>query len=178
MLVNTSQWPERREMESKLNPNPQGCLAKALPDEPFFVLLARDCCAQDAIRFWADQRAQLGVEGDRRQDAEQLTEALETAEAMEQWREANEGRWRGEQPTWGTEAVAEAIESLLCAIVGTPVEGQEGDQPFAEGMLALELALARRILACDPTDALRLGSISIVARHVTTYVRNGGRASG
>ena len=81
-------------METKANPNPNGCLARALPDEPFLVLLARDPCAPIAIRFWADQRAQLGVEGDRRQDAEQLAEALETADAMAAWREANDGAWR------------------------------------------------------------------------------------
>lgn len=87
-------------METKANPNPNGCLAKALPDEPFFVLLARDETAPETIRKWADLRAQLGIEGDRRQDAEQLAEALQTAEIMASWRAANEGRWRGESPDW------------------------------------------------------------------------------
>lgn len=81
-------------METKANPNPNGCLAKALSDEPFFVLLARDLIAPTVIRAWADRRAQLGVVGDRRQDAEQLQEALETADAMEKWREEHDGEWR------------------------------------------------------------------------------------
>lgn len=85
-------------METKANPNPNGCLAKALPDEPFFVLLARDETGPDVIRFWADRRAQIGIEGDRRQDAEQLTEALETADAMEAWRAENDGAWRNLAP--------------------------------------------------------------------------------
>lgn len=86
-------------METKAKPNPNGCLARALPDEPFLVFLARDLCGPAAIRFWADLRARLAVEGDGdRQDAEQLTEALATADAMELWRKENEGRWRLPQP--------------------------------------------------------------------------------
>lgn len=86
-------------MDTKLNPDPRGCYHRALPDEPRFALLARDPCAPDTIRFWADQRAQLGVEQEIDQDAEQLSEALETADAMERWREANEGAWRKRVPT-------------------------------------------------------------------------------
>jgi hypothetical protein len=81
-------------METKANPDPNGCLARALPDEPFIVLLARDSCAPGALLFWADQRAQLGIESERRQDAQQLTDVIETAEAMEKWREDNDGKWR------------------------------------------------------------------------------------
>ena len=85
-------------METKANPNPDGCLAKALPDEPFFVLLARDLTAPGTIRFWADQRAQASVDDEHYQDAGQLTEAFETADAMEAWREANDGLWRAISP--------------------------------------------------------------------------------
>lgn len=81
-------------METKANPNPGGCLAKALPDEPFFVLLARDPTAPATIRWWAERRAQLGVEGDKRQEGEQLIEALDTATAMEEWRKQHDGEWR------------------------------------------------------------------------------------
>ncbi len=83
-------------METKLNPNPNGCLAKALPDEPFFVLLARDPCAPAAICHWAELRAKASVEDDRPQDAEQLSEAFETAEKMAGWRNGNHGRWKRE----------------------------------------------------------------------------------
>ncbi len=86
-------------METKANPNPAGCLARALPDEPFLVLLARDKAAPDTIRFWADRRAQMGVEEEIDQDAEQLSEALTTADAMEAWRIAHDGEWRGVPPT-------------------------------------------------------------------------------
>lgn len=81
-------------METKAKPNPNGCLAKALPTEPFLVLLARDASAPRAIRFWCEDRAKAGVEGDRSQDAEQLIEAFETADAMERWRADHEGEWR------------------------------------------------------------------------------------
>jgi hypothetical protein len=29
-------------METRANPNPNGCLARAMPDEPMFILLGRD----------------------------------------------------------------------------------------------------------------------------------------
>ena len=81
-------------METKANPNATGCLAKALPTEPFFVLLARDRATPATIRFWGEERARLGIESEERMDAEQLTEAFDLAEAMTAWRADNEGTWR------------------------------------------------------------------------------------
>lgn len=99
-------------METKAHPNPNGCLARALPDEPFFVLLARDQTAPATIRWWSDARAQLGVEGERKQDAEQLSEALDTAVAMELWRLQNDGTWR-EEIDDRTEGMARTIASVV-----------------------------------------------------------------
>lgn len=97
-------------METKDNPNPGGCLAKALPDEPMFILLGRDPSAPDAIRRWCELRALDSVSGEKRQDAEQLDEAFLTAEAMEAWRESNAGRWHQEPPRPGiTDVIARAL---------------------------------------------------------------------
>lgn len=37
-----------------------GCMAKALDDEPTFVLLGRDICAPVAIRAWMAERIRVG----------------------------------------------------------------------------------------------------------------------
>lgn len=98
-------------METKNNPNPNGCLMRALPDEPMFILLARDASAPEAIRRWCDMRARDGIESENRQDAEQLEEAFATADAMEAWRLANDGRWKDPAASaWPDEVEAVARE--------------------------------------------------------------------
>jgi len=61
---------------------PDSCLNKALPEEPIFVLLGRDVAAPYAIRMWAAERWIKGknISADR-----QINEALELANAMEEW---------------------------------------------------------------------------------------------
>lgn len=152
-------------METKANPNPNGCLAKALPDEPFFVLLARDPCAPGGIRHWADERAELGLDGDRRQDAEQLTEALETADAMEVWRGANDGRWREPRRDIAGSEMAAAIDRVLECF---PTRGDEDG--WATAMSALEFVLARRIVAARPTPDLAKEAVAMVTRHIAQIV--------
>ena len=86
-------------METKESPNPNGCLAKALADEPFFVLLARDASAPDIVRAWAAQRAEDVQNGHKPQgDMLQVNEALETADAMTKWRLDNWPKRKGETP--------------------------------------------------------------------------------
>lgn len=151
-------------METKNNPKPNGCLARALPDEPMFILLGRDRCAPDSIRFWADQRSQLGVEQGERQDAEQLTEALETADVMSAWRQRNDGAWRNHHrdadvvPTPRDE-----LSSIAGRIIGRGAamglartampEGQEGMFVSTEAfnsLLADAKKLAGFVLNADP----------------------------
>lgn len=43
-------------METKNNPGPDSCYAKADPDEPMFILLGRDPEAALTVRFWAALR--------------------------------------------------------------------------------------------------------------------------
>jgi hypothetical protein len=72
-------------VSTKNNPGPNSCYAKAHPDEPMFVLLARDPLAPPLVRRWAaEQRLKEGG-GDQRK----IDEALACADAMEMWRSAN-----------------------------------------------------------------------------------------
>jgi hypothetical protein len=57
-----------------------GCMAKAFPDEPTFVLLGRDKCAPLAIRAWIEARILMGK--NTLNDA-QISEAFELVRMME-----------------------------------------------------------------------------------------------
>jgi hypothetical protein len=70
---------------SKNNPGPNSCYAKAKPDEPMFVLLARDPLASELVRWWAECRAAHTEP----RDMKKISEALDCADAMEKWRLAN-----------------------------------------------------------------------------------------
>ena len=78
------------------------CYDNALPDEPMFVLLARDRSAPDLVRKWADQRernddapiAYIGKPKPEHPDAAQIAEARYCAARMEVWRYENDGKWR------------------------------------------------------------------------------------
>jgi len=91
------------------------CYSAALPDEPMFVLLARDPQAPELVRKWANERENKlatpamyidGTYGDGRKgwhypdDDETTAEKAKIAEArycaarMEVWRYENEGKWR------------------------------------------------------------------------------------
>lgn len=71
-------------MGTKNAPNPNDCYAKAEPDEPMFVLLARDPLAPYLVRKWADGAMGLGTAG-----GEKGLEARECADAMDEWRRKN-----------------------------------------------------------------------------------------
>lgn len=70
-------------MATKNNPGSFDCYANAGPDEPTFTLLARDVCAPEVIRFWAQCRLE---EGRNKPGDAQITEALECALAMERYK--------------------------------------------------------------------------------------------
>lgn len=65
-------------MGTKNNPGKWDCYDKAEPDEPMFVLLARDPQAATLVRQWAHDRF-------RRRDFDKAVEAMKCADAMEEW---------------------------------------------------------------------------------------------
>jgi hypothetical protein len=67
-------------MGTKNNPGKFDCYQDAAPDEPMFVLLARDRDAPDLIREWANRR-----EG-RNGNPDKIAEARSCAKAMDRWR--------------------------------------------------------------------------------------------
>ena len=82
-------------MGTKLQELRDGCFARAMDDEPMFVLLARDQSAPQGARDWADRR-EAEVKAGRKpaSDMVQVQEARQCADRMEAWREANDGAWR------------------------------------------------------------------------------------
>jgi hypothetical protein len=60
--------------------NGSSCLNRASPDEPIFVLRAKDICAAQTIRLWAAM-------AHGKHEPEKLIEAREIADEMEKWRE-------------------------------------------------------------------------------------------
>lgn len=81
--------------ETKANPNPNGCFARALPHEPMFILLARDQAAPEVIRHWAAQRQLMVLDGDLASHSEQIVDAMDSADTFERWRAEHDGEWRG-----------------------------------------------------------------------------------
>jgi len=71
-------------MGSKINPGAFDCYANALPDEPMFVLLARDVTAPHVIKKWIELRKALGLD-----TPEKHADALMVAEDMRQWKIQN-----------------------------------------------------------------------------------------
>ena len=69
-------------MATKNNPSEYDCYQNAEPDEPIFVLVARDITAPDTIRDWCKHRVQEGKNG---ADDDQIQAALGCANLMEDW---------------------------------------------------------------------------------------------
>lgn len=69
-------------MGTKTNPGQFDCYAKLDPDEPYFVLRAKDVLAPGLVRRWSALAA--NIDGDR----EKVAEAGRVAHDMERWREA------------------------------------------------------------------------------------------
>jgi hypothetical protein len=91
---------EDKSMGTKNNPGEHDCYAGALPDEPMFVLLARDPDAPRLVEEWARQRAADIRAGLRPQsDAGMVREAQDAAWIMRRWRRDNDGAWREPTPS-------------------------------------------------------------------------------
>lgn len=63
--------------------NPESCWNRALPDEPIFILRAKDVSAPETIRRWVSYRLSVGK---NQPDDRQILEALDLATEMENWR--------------------------------------------------------------------------------------------
>ena len=82
-------------MGTKNTPGAFDCYDNALPDEPMFVLLARDPYAPTLVRLWAlERRAAIQMGRRPADDMNMVEEACACADAMEAWRSANDGAWR------------------------------------------------------------------------------------
>lgn len=82
-------------MGTKNNPAPNDCYANALPDEPMFTLLARDPSSPNLVQRWAAQRnEEIALKRRPLSDVDLVKEALACADAMREWRRANDGVWR------------------------------------------------------------------------------------
>lgn len=62
---------------------PDSCFNKTKDDEYLFVLLERDPCAPETIRFWVSQRIKRGL---NLSSDQKLLSALDVADRMEQSR--------------------------------------------------------------------------------------------
>jgi len=89
-------------MATKAHPGKYDCYTKAEPNEPMFVLLARDRFAHGLVRLWASLRSHdyesaaidfahlcEFAKAGRRKDDKKTTEALACAGAMEAYYEGN-----------------------------------------------------------------------------------------
>lgn len=85
-------------MGTKNTPGDFDCYANALPDEPMFVLLARDPHFRELVEEWGRRRA-LDIAAKLRPDSDSkmVAEAFECAVAGERWRAENDGKWRAKK---------------------------------------------------------------------------------
>jgi hypothetical protein len=77
-------------MGTKNNPGQFDCYGNAEPDEPMFILLARDPAAPATLEKWIEYREGLIAVGLKPEsDRAMLKEASNCADAMREWRSAN-----------------------------------------------------------------------------------------
>jgi hypothetical protein len=96
-------------MGSKNEPGKYDCYANAEPDEPMFVILARDPSAPELVEQWAIRRVNLISEGKKPEsDYALVEEARECADKMRQWR----ANLHAQYADWTTEALMEYEERL------------------------------------------------------------------
>lgn len=82
-------------MGTKNNPGEFDCYDNALPDEPMFVLLARDPDFHRLVMEWAHRRSSDVQCGLRPQsDMALVAEAQACAFEGREWRRTHNGKWR------------------------------------------------------------------------------------
>lgn len=69
-------------MGTKQNPGQFDCLDKIAPDEPYFVLRAKDPLAADLVADWVDRASRTLLH-----EPDKLMEAQFCVDAMRQWRD-------------------------------------------------------------------------------------------
>lgn len=131
-------------MGTMTKPGRFDCLAKIMPDEPFFLLMARDLCAPKAVRYWAVQRRNYLQAGTIKYDDDvaQIYEAEQTSYDMEKWYAENAtGR---SVPRWRTFKPAPS-DDKAATMVSQPTVTLATDLPPTIDISALERALARAV---------------------------------
>lgn len=77
-------------MGSKNEPGHFDCYANAEPDEPMFIVLARDKTAPLVVEMWAAEREIAIERGEKpKSDMAMVIEARQCAANMRAWRKAN-----------------------------------------------------------------------------------------
>lgn len=77
-------------MGTKNNPGKFDCYGNADPDEPMFILLARDIAAPAAILRWIECREEMIRSGEKpSSDRNMCEEARDCVNKMVAWRKAN-----------------------------------------------------------------------------------------
>lgn len=117
-------------MGTKNNPGRFDCYASAEPNEPMFILLARDEKAPALVRQWVATRAMR--DQSKANDAK-AREALACAEAMETWQKERTGRvYLSACPAVGTRVCYETrVGSNI--LRGEVIQGIPGRFPREEG---------------------------------------------
>ena len=82
-------------MGTKNSPGKFDCYGNAMPDEPMFILLARDPRFYRYVSQWANDREEAIRCGERPEsDMAMVHEARQCAALGETWRKENNGSWR------------------------------------------------------------------------------------
>jgi len=112
-------------MGTKNNPGSFDCYANAAPDEPMFVLLARDRHAPLLVREWANIREE------QKENPAKVAEARKCAGDMEDWVERNRPneRPRNGEPGWLHEL--KELRAWKRHVIDVAVQIAERAQPLA-----------------------------------------------
>lgn len=76
-------------MGTKNNPGAYDCYESADPDEPMFVLLARDPLASEVVRMWAKTYSLLAGRDPTPKQNAKINEAYTCADSMDKWHREN-----------------------------------------------------------------------------------------
>lgn len=101
------------------------CYDAAMPDEPMFVLLARDESSPKLVRQWAAIRQSLISAGLKPEsDQAQVDEALALADRMEAWRRDADEAWRKQAAFDFAEGTADAFRDAVIHGTGATLGGE------------------------------------------------------
>lgn len=101
------------------------CYDAAMPDEPMFVLLARDESSPKLVRQWAAIRQSLISAGLKPEsDQTQVDDALALADRMEVWRREADEAWRKQAAFDFAEGTADAFRDAVLHGTGATLGGE------------------------------------------------------